>query len=320
MDLHRPHSEDLNAGSYAAAESMRELVATVLRRATRQPALLGASLLAGAGSGLIWRAWFDSPAERDLGNFFRSGVHGAGIGLTIFIVLTAFDAGRRSRLGAALRQLPLAAEVLVRTVIMTTALVIVGLGLQAMLYWQRYHLHWLNREWLAFNLPSIVLVGFGFSLVIGIVVEARRLIGDELLASVALGTYHRPTRKQLIVMFLDLANSTRLAESLGEVRVQDLITRFFNDIDEPIADCGGAVHAYVGDEAIVAWPATDDPAKNARPIACFFAIERKMAALAPAYERAFGVAPSSAPASTPARSSSANAATPSASSPISATR
>src|SRR5208282_4231174 len=86
-------------------------------------------------------------------------------------------------------------------------------------------------------------------------------------------------------------NSTRLAEAMGEVKVHDLITRFFFDIDEPIADFGGAVHAYVGDEVIVSWPVTDDPARNARCLACFFAIERKIAGLAPDYEADFGVAP-----------------------------
>jgi adenylate cyclase len=51
------------------------------------------------------------------------------------------------------------------------------------------------------------------------------------------------------------------------------------------------VHAYVGDEVIVTWPVTDDRARNARCVACFFAIRRKMLSLAPHYEAEFGVAP-----------------------------
>ena len=72
--------------------------------------------------------------------------------------------------------------------------------------------------------------------------ETRRLPGGALLTSVVLGTYHRPVRQQLIVMFFDIAHSTGLAEAMGELR-HDLITRFFFDIDEPISDHGGAVHA-----------------------------------------------------------------------------
>jgi class 3 adenylate cyclase len=78
---------------------------------------------------------------------------------------------------------------------------------------------------------------------------------------------------------------------MGELKVHDLLTRFFFDIDEPISDYGGVVHAYVGDEAVVAWPLSADNARNARCLECFFAIEAKMARLAPDYEREFGVAP-----------------------------
>jgi adenylate cyclase len=92
-------------------------------------------------------------------------------------------------------------------------------------------------------------------------------------------------------MFLDIASSTALAEQLGEVRVHDLITRFFFDIDEPIANQDGEVHAYVGDEVIVTWPLSEDPDRNARSLRCFFAIEEKMADLAPSYAREFGVVP-----------------------------
>ena len=38
--------------------------------------------------------------------------------------------------------------------------------------------------------------------------------------------------------------------------MQELLTRFFFDIDGPIVGHGGEVHAYVGDEVIVTWPLT----------------------------------------------------------------
>jgi adenylate cyclase len=51
------------------------------------------------------------------------------------------------------------------------------------------------------------------------------------------------------------------------------------------------VHAYVGDEVIVTWPITSDPVRNARCLACFFAVERKMPRLAVDYAREFAVVP-----------------------------
>lgn len=90
-------------------------------------------------------------------------------------------------------------------------------------------------------------------------------------------------------MPLDIVGSTARAEEMGQLRVQDMFTRFFFDIDEPISDQGGRVHAYVGDEVIVTWPMTGDPVRSARCLTCFFAIEAKMASLGVDYAREFGV-------------------------------
>ena len=121
-------------------------------------------------------------------------------------------------------------------------------------------------------------------------------------------------------MFLDIAGSTTLAEQLGEVRVHDLITRFFFDIDRPVADHDGEVHAYVGDQVIVTWPLTDDPKRNARSLRCFFAAEERMRILPRPTCANLALHRSSAPGFTPERSLSASAAIRSDRSPISAIR
>jgi class 3 adenylate cyclase len=257
----------------------------------RQTPVLLTSLIAGFLIGLAYQARFHNSPALDLAAYGRSGLNGLGIALTAWAVQFVFLSGAKSRLGAAMRRLPLAAEVLVRALVTTLALTVVGLTLQIGLFWSQSSLGWLMGEWLKVDLPRVVLISFALSLVFRLVIESRRLIGREMMMSMLTGAYHRPVRRELIVMFLDLANSTRLAETMGEVRVHDLITRFFFDIDEPITAHGGAVHAYVGDEAIVAWPVTGNPARDGRCIACFAAIEAKMARLAPVYEREFGVAP-----------------------------
>jgi class 3 adenylate cyclase len=276
---------------FQRAQRKRDDSRALISLLARQKGLVAATVIGGFLVGVAYRYVFNLPDERSLSNILRSGVHGVGLGLTVWGVQNVFAAGANSRLGARLRRLPVAVEGLLRALVLTLALVVVGVSLQALLYAEPYRLHWLTARWLTIELPRIVAVGFAMSLVIGVAIGLERLIGGKLLMSVLLGTYHRPSRSDLIVMFLDLAGSTRLAESLGEVRVHDLITRFFFDIDQPIADFGGAVHSYVGDEAIVSWPATDDPACNARSVACFFAIVRRIEDLAPDYQREFGVQP-----------------------------
>jgi adenylate cyclase len=250
-------------------------------------AILGVGFIVGVGL----RLFVDDAAERELANYVRSGLHGSGIAFAAWFVQGSFAARAHSSVGAALRRMPLLAEVLVRSLVMTVVIVIVGLALQIALYAESLQLHWLTVHWFKTSLPWIVVVGLTMSVMVGVVIETARLIGGPLLASIVLGTYQRPVREQLIVMFLDLADSTSLAEKLGELRVHDLITRFFFDIDEPIHDHGGSVLAYVGDEVIVTWAITDDPARNARSLACFFAIDNKIASLSAEYKEAFETVP-----------------------------
>jgi class 3 adenylate cyclase len=262
-----------------------------VRYAAQHLGLLAALSITGFIVGIAYRSLIDDPSERDLANYVRSGMHGVGIALAGWTVQAGFASTARSPFGLALRRLPVAGEVVVRSLVMTAALTIAGVSLQLVLYAEPLQLRWINVSWFTTTLPRIIAIGFAISLVAGVITETGRLIGGPMLISVVLGTYHRPAREQRIVMFLDLANSTRLAEDMGELRVHDLITRFFFDIDEPICEHGGAVHAYVGDEVIVTWPVTGDAACDARCVACFFAIERKMARLAVDYDREFKVVP-----------------------------
>ncbi len=261
------------------------------RSARQRSSLLIASLITGLIAGIAYRSLVDKAAERDLANYLRSGLHGIGIALAGWTVQVGFASIARSSLGVMLRRLPLFGEVIIRSLVMAFVVIVVGVFLQLVLYLEPFRLYWFTSDWFITTLPWIVAIGVGISVVLGMAAEIGRLIGRPLLASVVLGTYHRPAREQRIVMFLDIAGSTRLAEAMGELRVHDLITRFFFDIDDLIADHGGAVLAYVGDEVIVTWPLTGDPACNGQCIACFLAIMHKMDALADDYRREFQVAP-----------------------------
>jgi adenylate cyclase len=74
------------------------------------------------------------------------------------------------------------------------------------------------------------------------------------------------------------------------VRMQDLLTRFFFDIDEPIVAHGGEVHAYVDDEVIGSWPFTAQ-VSDGRCLDCFFAVEDRIEGSADTYRREFGSVP-----------------------------
>ena len=200
------------------------------RHALQRPGVLAASLTTGFLIGIAYRYFVYDPTPGNLANYVRSGIHGAGLALTARVVQTAFASNTRSSLGLALRRLPLWGELLVRALVMTAALIVVGVSLQLVLYAEPLGLHGFTSGWFTSTLPRIVAIGFAISLVFGALTEIGRLIGGPVLTSVILGTYHRPVREELIVMFLDIAGSTwvsfvdalsetdRASVALGEAR------------------------------------------------------------------------------------------------------
>jgi class 3 adenylate cyclase len=259
----------------------------VIRYARRHLGFLAGLVIAAIAIGIIYRYLFDPLEEREPAYYLRSILHAVGLAISGWAVHLTLAAAPRTPLGGILRRLPQGGELAIKVVVMTTALTIAAVVLQLVLYPTPHF----SQYWLTHHLPVIVIIAFAISLVAGALFEFQRLIGGRVLGSFLLGTYHRPRREQRIVMFLDIADSTALAEQMGEVRVHDLITRFFFDIDRPIADHDGEVHAYVGDQVIVTWPLSEDPERNARSLRCFFAAEERIAELTPAYRGEFGLTP-----------------------------
>jgi adenylate cyclase len=237
--------------------------------------------LGGLLGGMAYRYFADLSIEATLSNYLRSGVHGMGVTLAGWAVHLYFT----SRRSAWVSKWPLLTDLALRSATMAIVVAVSALGLQAALYGQR-----IETSLLTDSFPRIVALGFFASMLVGAVYELTRLVGSRVLFNVALGRYRVPVREERVLMFLDLAGSTSLAEAMGELRVQNLLTRFFYDIDAAITAHGGEVHAYVGDEVIVTWP-MDERMSGGRCIDCFFAIADTIAEKADSYRREFGMVP-----------------------------
>ncbi|CAN7670341.1 adenylate/guanylate cyclase domain-containing protein [Bradyrhizobium sp. LjRoot220] len=232
-------------------------------------------------SGLGYRFLFDLPIESSVPNYLRSGLHAMGITLAGWGVHRYFT----SRRSAWVSRWPLLADLALRSATMAIAVAVAILALQVVLYGE-----WIEAHWLINEFPWVVTLSFFSSLLVVTVFELTRLVGSRVLFNVALGRYRHPVREERVLMFLDLAGSTSLAEAMGELRVQSLLTRFFFDIDAAIVAHGGEVHAYVGDEVIVTWR-LDERSSGAKCIDCFFAIEDTVAEKADSYRQEFGMVP-----------------------------
>jgi class 3 adenylate cyclase len=247
--------------------------------------------LAGFLFGGLYRHFFDPADEETIVYYLRSGLHGAALLISGWAVHVYFT----SRSSAWVRRWPLAVELVIRSVAMAIVVAAVAITLEVILYgYGRGYGYRIELFWLVDEFPRIVGISFVGAILIAVVYELTRLIGIRVLFNTFLGRYRRPTREQRVLLFLDLAGSTRLAEQMGELRVQDLLTRFFYDIDEAITAHGGEVHGYVGDEVIVTWWVTRrvGPGKpQRRYLDCFFAIQDRIAERADQYRREFGLVP-----------------------------
>src|SRR6266436_9119455 len=235
----------------------------------------------GLVAGGAYRYFANDPSEATLANYLRSGIHGMGLTLSAWAVLLHFT----SRSSEWVRRWPLLVEIVVQSVVMAIVVATVAIALEVILY-----NHPIEAAWLAAHFPRIVGIALVLSVVIGAISELTRLVGGRILLNFILGRYRRPTREQRVLLFLDLVGSTTLAESMGELRMHQLLTRFFFDIDEAILAHGGEVHAYVGDEVIVTWRLAAKMSKR-RYLDCFFAIQDRIAENADLYRREFGLVP-----------------------------
>ncbi len=82
-------------------------------------------------------------------------------------------------------------------------------------------------------------------------------LGHHDIARVGLGEY---VAKEMSVMFADLRNFTPLTERLGPGAIIELLNRYFSRLGEPIAEAGGFIDSYNGDEIMALFDVAPDRA------------------------------------------------------------
>jgi len=104
------------------------------------------------------------------------------------------------------------------------------------------------------------------------------------------GRYNKPRKENRIFVFLDINESTAIAERIGHEKYFNMLKDFFADITEPILANGGHIYQYVGDEVVLSWKNT--PANKLRCLRfirqAYFTIKKK----AIYYQKRYDVAPS----------------------------
>ncbi len=104
--------------------------------------------------------------------------------------------------------------------------------------------------WLIEKLPSLLLIFFMTQLIIEIIEKYSPGIFFDVFS----GKYVHPRIEKRIIMFIDLKDSTPIAEKLGHKDYFRFIRDFIYFISIALIEYNGRIYQYVGDEIVVSWP------------------------------------------------------------------
>ncbi|MFL5810381.1 MAG: adenylate/guanylate cyclase domain-containing protein, partial [Flavisolibacter sp.] len=98
------------------------------------------------------------------------------------------------------------------------------------------------------------MIDMGLMTIISIILlEVTDKYGPGMFWSMLSGEYHKPRIENRIFIFLDINESTSIAEQLGHEKYFRMLRDFFNDITIPVLANDGEIYQYVGDEVLVSW-------------------------------------------------------------------
>jgi adenylate cyclase len=86
-----------------------------------------------------------------------------------------------------------------------------------------------------------------------LIIEVNEKYAPGVFMDILLGKYLEPKIEKRIVMFLDLKDSTPIAEKLGHQQYFKFIREFIYQISNALIEHGGSIYQYVGDEVVVSW-------------------------------------------------------------------
>ncbi|MFY0654332.1 MAG: adenylate/guanylate cyclase domain-containing protein [Cyclobacteriaceae bacterium] len=135
------------------------------------------------------------------------------------------------------------------------------------------------------------MIQLAFSLLLSLVYSAiSENLGHNVLRNIFFGKYHNPKIERRIFMFLDMKNSTTIAEEMGHVEYFKLLRAYYEIMSDPIINSKGEVYQYIGDEVVVTWNEEAGFYRN-NCINCFHEIKNNLNNQSEFFLNEFGVIP-----------------------------
>lgn len=139
--------------------------------------------------------------------------------------------------------------------------------------------------WILEKLPSWLLIFFMTQLMIEIIEK----YSPGIFLDVFLGKYVNPRIEKRIIMFIDLKDSTPIAEKLGHKDYFRFIRDFIYFISIALIEYHGRIYQYVGDEIVVSWPY--NPSNTKRCMDALIEARKILQKNGERFRRKYGISP-----------------------------
>jgi len=146
-----------------------------------------------------------------------------------------------------------------------------------------------DRTWQYLYWSLLVYVAF-MAIVISFINQMNVMFGPGILIPLMLGKYRTPREEERFFMFLDLKSSVTHAEDLGHLEYSSLIRDCFMDLNKTLTQNSAEIYQYVGDEAVITWPANEGK-RNLSCLTLFYDFENRLIKKQDFYKNHYGLVP-----------------------------
>lgn len=129
----------------------------------------------------------------------------------------------------------------------TYSLIVLHLNLTQSIY--NFYADSLYTPWLWENAMTWICI----FIITQLIIEVNEKYSPGVFMDILLGKYIKPQIENRIVMFLDLQDSTPIAEKLGHASYFLFIRDFIYHVSTALLEHNGRIYQYVGDEVVVSW-------------------------------------------------------------------
>ena len=116
-----------------------------------------------------------------------------------------------------------------------------------------------RKKWLLEKMPEWILL----FILTQLALEVEQKYSQGVFFNIIIGKYLQPREEKRIIMFIDLKDSTPIAEKLGHKEYFQFIRDVIYCLSAGIAEHNGRIYQYVGDEIVAWWPSSGANARKA---------------------------------------------------------